>query len=136
MLDAFIIEQLKQRDRDKRCTLSADSNFLVRWDMLTAFALLYTALVTPFEVSFLPAAETLANPWFIINRAIDTVFLCFLVDEEQNKGKGLMMADDDLRSIVQKYEAQSKQLATDMQRTQPDATVTAVSAGDHQGVEI
>eukprot|EP00965_Chrysotila_dentata_P163860 5409509-Pleurochrysis_carterae.AAC.1 len=38
--------------------LSPESRFSSCWDGLTMLALLYTALVTPFEVSFLRAADT------------------------------------------------------------------------------
>jgi len=41
--------------------------------------------------------------------AIDTTFLCFLVDEEYNKGH--MFAHHDLISVVDKHEQQSKQAA-------------------------
>jgi len=53
----------------------------------------------------------------IYDTAIDTVFLCFLIDEKHNKNDGLMMADENLREIVQKYEADSKKLADSRQST-------------------
>ena len=47
----------------------------------------------------------------VYDTAIDTVFLCFLIDEKHNKSSGQMLADPELREIVQKYEADSKKLA-------------------------
>jgi hypothetical protein len=51
----------------------------------------------------------------VYDTAIDTVFMCFLIDEKVNKQQGMMLADEGLRNIVQKYEAESKKLADDMQ---------------------
>ena len=48
------------------------SHRLWMWDMTTALALVFTCMVTPFEVSFLVEATT---PLFVINRLIDVVFL-------------------------------------------------------------
>jgi hypothetical protein len=55
------------------------------WDLLTTCALLYTALVTPVEVAFIPSpapSEVYTNGLFITNRMIDLIFifdmlLCF-----------------------------------------------------------
>ena len=41
--------------------------------------MLYTALITPFEVAFIAAPTSIANPWFIVNRLIDVVFCCDMV---------------------------------------------------------
>ena len=51
----------------------------------------------------------------VFDTAIDTVFLCFLIDEKQNIG-GTMLADENLRKIVQKYEKQSSKIAATIQR--------------------
>jgi len=55
----------------------------------------------------------------VFDTAIDTVFLCFLIDEKHNKNDGQMLADPDLREIVQKYEEDSKALAAKHQRKKP-----------------
>ena len=47
------------------------SKWLTSWDMVTALALLYTAFVTPFEVSFL-VDSSLGR--FVANRVIDVIF--------------------------------------------------------------
>ena len=52
------------------------------WDAVAAIALVFTAVVTPYEVAFLnpPApAEKLSNPLFLANRAIDLVFIVDMV---------------------------------------------------------
>merc|ERR1711972_350216 len=66
----------------------------------------------------------------IFDTAIDTVFLCFLIDEKHNKNDGQMLADPDLREIVQKYEEDSKALAAKHQRTKP---VRSGSNSDQKG---
>ena len=46
------------------------------WDACTSIALIFTAIVTPFEVSFL-APTTINGPWtlFVLNRLIDAIFI-------------------------------------------------------------
>merc|ERR1712048_340869 len=66
----------------------------------------------------------------VYDTAIDTVFLCFLIDEKHNKNDGQMLADPDLREIVQKYEEDSKALAAKHQRTKP---VRSGSNSDQKG---
>lgn len=52
------------------------SSIMGYWDFATASALVFTALVTPFEVSFLSApTNKWASPLFLINRVIDLVFI-------------------------------------------------------------
>ena len=48
------------------------------WDFIASLALIFTAFVTPFEVGFLspvPPDERDSNALFLVNRAIDIVFL-------------------------------------------------------------
>ena len=45
------------------------------WDAVTASALIFTAIVTPFEVGLVPTPETAADGLFIINRFIDLIFI-------------------------------------------------------------
>lgn len=51
------------------------------WDSLTTVALLFTVVVTPFEVGFLKAPETVAdlNTLFFVNRVVDAVFIVDVV---------------------------------------------------------
>ena len=45
------------------------------WDALTAMALIFTATITPYEVGFLPTADSLLNPLFLLNRVVDVIFI-------------------------------------------------------------
>ena len=49
------------------------------WDAATSLALLFTALVTPFEVSYLPPPESADEALFVINRLVDLVFIADVV---------------------------------------------------------
>ena len=51
------------------------SKFVPYWDAITTVAILFTAFVTPFEVSFLPAASSWGDALFLVNRVIDVVFI-------------------------------------------------------------
>lgn len=55
------------------------SQFMGYWDIIGLFALIFTALVTPFEISFLEPSVNASAPLFIINRIIDGIFLIDLV---------------------------------------------------------
>ena len=46
------------------------STFMSIWDSVTGMALIFTALVTPFEVAFLEAATSPLEPLFIVNRCM------------------------------------------------------------------
>ena len=54
------------------------SKYLGAWDALTGLALVFTALVTPFEVALL---ETTLDALFWVNRGIDVLF-CFDIVKE------------------------------------------------------
>ena len=43
----------------------------------------------------------------VYETAVDTIFLCFLIDEEQNKS-GQMLASKTLLAIINKYQAKSE----------------------------
>ena len=60
--------------------LNPNGGHMASWDILTSVALIFTAIVTPFEVGFMPAPETAREPLFIINRIVDVIFsldMCF-----------------------------------------------------------
>ena len=61
--------------RRRRCVTvidPRDNSFMARWDVLMLVLLMYTALVTPYEVAFL---ETQFNFLFVLNRCVDTLFI-------------------------------------------------------------
>ena len=74
-----IRKQLESRDQGKKYVLVPGQNrFLSYWDLCSASALLYTAILTPFEVAFLSPAgggnQAWLEPWFVINRILDFIF--------------------------------------------------------------
>jgi len=71
--------------------------------------------IYPLVVIFIVAIAVALMFLTVYDTAIDTVFMCFLLDEKHNKKNGRMLADEGLRSIVQKYEAESKKLAESVQ---------------------
>lgn len=78
-----IRKQLRALDRDKRYVLRPGrSKGLVMWDAVSTLALIYTAILTPFEAAFVSPALGLASwsdPWFIINRLLDVVFFVDMI---------------------------------------------------------
>lgn len=56
------------------------AKLIQRWDVATISALLFTALVTPVEVSFIEASSL--DVLFFINRVVDLIFIvvCVCVD--------------------------------------------------------
>ena len=48
---------------------------MVYWDTVTTLAIVFTALVTPYEIAYLPMATSATDPLFIINRVIDIIFI-------------------------------------------------------------
>ena len=93
--DAAIIKaQLRERQQRRRCVIvPSGSTFLPIFDGLIFLALAYTAIFTPFEVSFLPQltdSRAWFNPRFIINRIVDVMFcldalLQFFIAYEEKK---------------------------------------------------
>ena len=54
------------------------SRVLQSWDFVIMSALLFTALVTPVEVSFMPPPESADDSLFLFNRLIDVIFIADL----------------------------------------------------------
>ena len=68
----------KQKDRIKHKWFIVDprkANWVIWWDLTSAFALLYVAVVTPFEVAYLGAAKSAADPLFLANQLINFIFI-------------------------------------------------------------
>ena len=54
------------------------NSWLGFWDLATSVALIFTALVTPYEAGFVPPVPfpaRLSDPLFVINRVIDIIFI-------------------------------------------------------------
>jgi len=78
------------------------------WDTVTSLALIFTALVTPYEVGLLPPSESASEPLFIINRVIDFIFvvdicLQFTLAYQENSETGTGRWIFDSRRIALSY---------------------------------
>ena len=65
-------EKLKDRPR---YILHPEAEGMRYWDAVTTIALIFTSIITPVEVSFLPAPTSALDPLFCINRLVDAVFI-------------------------------------------------------------
>ena len=72
---ARIIEARKRKEQSPWYILRPVSGFMTAWDLITAFALIFTAIVTPVEVAFFDPPESATDGLFIFNRFIDFIFI-------------------------------------------------------------
>lgn len=84
------------------------SSFVGYWDATVGVALIYTAFVTPVEVSFLPAFTDASDPLFIVNQVILGLFLVdcalqFTLMYPQNSGREGSRWISNPRKIVRHY---------------------------------
>ena len=102
---------MREKERKRVARLLIDprtSNFVGWWDVVTAFALLFTALFTPFELSFLGTAELLSMR-FVLNRLIDAIFTFdlgmqfFVMFPQQKSVYDSVYWVDDLKVIMRHY---------------------------------
>jgi hypothetical protein len=73
----LVTEKLSDIAKSHRFRIHPEGSFMVKWDMMMLVALLFTAIVTPYEIAFI---ETV--PWdtmFTVNRAVDILFLFDLI---------------------------------------------------------
>ena len=70
-----------QEKFDKRpwYILNPEAKGMGTWDAVTTTALIFTAVVTPVEVGFLPAPTSALDPLFCINRVVDSVFVLDMI---------------------------------------------------------
>jgi hypothetical protein len=87
---------------------------MARWDMCTSLALIFTVVMSPVEVAFLPAPTSAGDPLFMVNRVVDLIFIvdicvCFFTMYKLETGHStqLMSAnlvwETRLRKIVRAY---------------------------------
>ena len=81
--------------------IDLDSPLISQWDIVTVYALFFTALVTPYEIGFVDLS---IDPLFWINRLVDTVFLAdivlnFFISYTDENGDAVK----DLRRIGKRY---------------------------------
>ncbi|CEO94956.1 unnamed protein product (mitochondrion) [Plasmodiophora brassicae] len=72
--------------------------------------------ILPIFVCMMIAYMVVSLFMVIYETAIDTIFLCFLIDEENNKG-GVMLASKELQEIINHHAEASKKMADDMKAT-------------------
>ena len=82
-----------------KSTISPQSKFLGRWDLVTATAMLWTAFVTPFQIGFLEPIESPSSALSILNRLVDLVFVAdmaitFFVPYRESPHRGGMWTFD------------------------------------------
>jgi hypothetical protein len=98
-------------------TLDPRSRFIRMWDMITIFALAYTAFVTPFEVAFFEPS-LFSGPFnFFFNRLVDAIFLCdiavnFFLPYRETPRRGGMMVYDNRRILRNCARAPSQDMPT------------------------
>jgi|TARA_B110001469_G_C9390821_1_gene201716 hypothetical protein len=72
LADAAKISDMEEQLKKKPCyIINPTSPGMNVWDIVTALALIFTGLVTPFEVGFLSSAESPLEALFLINRLLD-----------------------------------------------------------------
>jgi len=105
VLNEAIAERL-HRMQASPWQINPTSKFMETWDLTSMFALLFVAVVTPFEVAFLPD-DFLLNTLFWVNRVIDLFFVADMIiqfflmyEKPRDKGGGL---ERDQRKIIWKY---------------------------------
>jgi potassium voltage-gated channel Eag-related subfamily H protein 7 len=67
-----ITNRISDIEEKHRGLVDAKSTFMANWDVVMMILLIFTAWVTPFEVSFL---DTRMNALFVINRFVDLAFV-------------------------------------------------------------
>ena len=97
---------LAARRKSKPCYIidPRRSKSMQVWDIVTTLCLIFTALVTPYEVAFLEMPRTWSDAWndplFVINRFIDLVFITDmtlqfdLMYQDQNRLDGVKWIDE------------------------------------------
>jgi hypothetical protein len=66
------VELIREGLTPKKLLINPNSLRMQKWGIVVLVALIYTALVTPFEVAYL---QSQFNALFIVNRFVDVVFL-------------------------------------------------------------
>eukprot|EP00746_Dinoflagellata_sp_MGD_P010751 gnl/MRDRNA2_/MRDRNA2_122325_c0_seq1.p1 gnl/MRDRNA2_/MRDRNA2_122325_c0~~gnl/MRDRNA2_/MRDRNA2_122325_c0_seq1.p1 ORF type:complete len:775 (-),score=115.46 gnl/MRDRNA2_/MRDRNA2_122325_c0_seq1:69-2393(-) len=99
------VDLIRNALKPRQHLLDPNCNYLKYWDTLVLFALLYTSIVTPYEVGFMES--TGVNGLFIFNRGIDCLFLKdmmmqFFLKIQVHELKGTIWIKD-RRKIAERY---------------------------------
>ena len=80
-LDSAIAGEHAKRslDNSKYLIDPRKSKFIGYWDVVTGLALVFTALVTPWEVAFAEPPKKFIESMFLFNRFVDSIFLVDMV---------------------------------------------------------
>jgi hypothetical protein len=109
---AEIMRRIKESHREKRYVLHpGKSKWLGYWDIVSAFALLYTVSITPFEAAFVSpviGGAAWSDPWFLVNRLLDSIFfvdmiLQFFVAYQTVDARGVKLWVESHTPIVHHY---------------------------------
>ena len=99
----------KKAARAKHLIDPRTSKYIGYWDLVTGLALLFTALVTPWEVAFAPAPKSALESMFIVNRLVDCIFIVdmafnflLMYQVNENSPEGAKW-EDDPNVIARKY---------------------------------
>lgn len=91
-----------ERGTDEHRLIDPNSQFMMRWDIISIVMLVFVMFVTPFEVAYL---TTSLNGLFVINRLIDTFFISDMVIQfflmYRDEEKGVLVKKQDL--IIKQY---------------------------------
>ena len=66
-------------DKRPRFLIHPQNHCVALWDTLTSSTLLFISIYTPLEVAFLPSSDAGSDPFFILGRVIDGVFLLDMI---------------------------------------------------------
>ncbi len=72
--DGYLLDTLRTRERAWYVIDPRESRVSYVTDIVTALGLLFTLIVTPFEVSFLPPPSSI-DALFVLNRFVDLIFI-------------------------------------------------------------
>ena len=102
------LEFQRIRRRKGRLIDPRSSQFATLWDCVATTAIFFVAIVTPFEVCFLPSPKSYSDPLFVLNRIVDCAFIVdcvinfFLIYTTFDVRRGHMWVEDH-RQIVMHY---------------------------------
>lgn len=99
------VDLIRQALKPRQHLLDPNCTYLKYWDTIILFALLYTSIVTPYEVGFMDS--TGVTGLFIFNRGIDVLFLKdmimqFFLKTQVHELKGTVWIKD-RKKIAEKY---------------------------------
>mmetsp|Transcript_30932 Transcript_30932/g.72530 ORF Transcript_30932/g.72530 Transcript_30932/m.72530 type:complete len:863 (+) Transcript_30932:37-2625(+) len=90
------VELLRDALKARIYVIDPHSTYMRLWDFILVFCLVYTALVTPYEIAFIPDRDSIL---LVINRIVDIVFIKdmimqFFMKVERNTRQGKIWVRD------------------------------------------